>query len=768
MKRSAQLRSLEQGASHSSLLRRNTLFLRLFANYFLLILIPVIVASLLAHVLVVRIIEEDAERFNYVMMSRLSEQTDAEMESLKTNMINILSTSRLRSVLLTPMASSPDSGKLPELLHSLREQLRQLEADGLVEKAYYYFVNEDLIVDAETYTNKSYYFTSRSAMDLSQRRKLEADLTGKKMMDFIDSPTSITASMSYPFNTTSPDVYLLVNLKPDKLKEKINIPESWVTGTAIIDDTGKLISQTGLTQQDQQVLQDRVRSDGKAPQFTILDKTGLSFMKSSFDESWHYISMIDLGTLMKPVYLTRVISWVFLIFFLLIGGLVSYYLSRRLYRPIREIKDGLSSHHLPGEELRNDGDEFDVIKRYSNLIMTENKELFQMVNGMLPIVQEQFFTKILLGQYRDALSIEYYAREIEFTYSDQAERTVLCISFHYDPNIYDSASESTKTFLLTELKDKIHKIAPSMIWLCQTKPDLLACVIQHDPIRENNPDQMAEKVRLVLLEYSAYYKATIGIGKTVQSIEELHQSYEHAAAVLKYRGLHSTVEICSSQPSREIQQWDSFLSVQEVNRILNQYKTRDYDKLLQSVLDLLEVGMRRDAAAIQIKYLFADVLNTWIRAVESEHNELNVPYYSSLFERMNRCMTWDELKQCFEDIHGFLFRKIETSSRSQQFMEIVDYIHEHYDQELSIEYFAGMTNMSIGHFSRTFKEEVGEKYVEYIAKCRLTKAKYFLLETDMKIDEIAERVGYWGRNSLIRAFRRYEGITPAKYRALHQ
>lgn len=760
-------RSPELGAA-SPPPRRHTLFWRLFANYFLLILIPVIVACVLAQVLVVRIIEKDAERFNNVMMSRFSEQTDTELQSLKTHMINILSTSRLRSVLLTPMASSPDRQLLPELLHSLREQLQQLESDDLVDRASYYFVHEDLIIDSETYTNKSYYFSSRYPMDLNRRNKLEAELSGKKMMDFMDSSATLTASMSYPFNTAAPEVYLLVDVNPDKLQEQIHITENWVNGTAIVDDAGKLISQTGLTEQDQQALQQRIRTEGMAPQFTISDKMGLSFLTSSFDESWHYISMIDLGTLMKPVYITRLISWLFLIFFLTVGALASYYLSRRLYRPIREIREGLKSHHLSGEALRHEGDEFDVIKRYSQFIMTENKELFQMVSGMLPIVQEQFFTKILLGQYRDALSIEYYAKEIEFAYSHEAARTVLCISFHYDPPVYDGASESTKTFLLTELKDKIHQLAPGMVWICQTRPDILACIVQHDPIREDHPEYMAESVRLIFLEYSAYYKATIGIGKTVHAMEELHLSYEHAAAMLKYRGLHSMIEICTSQPNRELQQWDPFLSVQEVQRILNQYKTREYDKLLQSVFELLEEGKRKDAAAVQMKYLLADVLNTWIRAVESERNELNVPYYSGLFERMNRCMTWDELKRCFEDIHGFLFRMPQANSRSQQFIEIVDYIHKHYDQELSIEYFAGMMNMSIGHFSRTFKEEVGEKYVEYIAKYRLMKAKQFLLETDLKMDEIAEKVGYWGRNSLIRAFRRYEGITPAKYRNIHQ
>ncbi|ACX63551.1 helix-turn-helix domain-containing protein [Paenibacillus sp. Y412MC10] len=761
-------RLAEPGAADTPPPRRHTLFWRMFANYFLLILIPVIVASVLAQVLVVRIIEKDAERFNQVVMNRFSEQTDAELQSLKTSMINILSTSRLRSVLLAPMSSSPESQLLPELLHSLREQLQQLESDELVEKAYYYFVHQDLMIDAETYTNKAYYFRSRYPLDLNRRHQLEAELSGKKMMDFMDSPASVTASMSYPFNTAAPEVYLLVEVKRDKLEERIHIPESWVTGTAIVDDTAQVIAMTGLTEQDRLALQQRIRTDGFASQFTISDKMGLSFMASGFNESWHYISMVDLGTLMKPVHITRLICWLFLLFFLVVGALASYYLSRRLYRPIREIKDGLKLHHAPNEEGRYEGNEFDVIKRYSQFIMTENKELYQMVNGMLPIVQEQFFTKILLGQYRDALSIEYYAKEIEFAYSHKAARTVLCISFHYDRSFYDSTSESAKIFLLTELKDKIHRLAPGMVWICQTRPDLMACVIQHDHITEGYPERTAEQIRHVFLEYGVYYKATIGIGRTVHAIEELHQSYEHALAMLNYRGLHSTVEICGSPPSRELQQWDSFLSVQEVQRIHNQCKTREYDKLLHSVLDLLEEGKRKDAAAVQMKYLLADVLNTWIRAVESERNELNVPYYSGLFERMNRCMTWDELTQCFQDIHGFLFRKPASSSRSQQFMEILEYIHEHYDQELSIEHFAGMMNMSIGHFSRTFKEEVGEKYVEYIAKYRLMKAKQFLLETDLKIDEIAEKVGYWGRNSLIRAFRRYEGITPAKYRSSHQ
>jgi two-component system response regulator YesN len=58
--------------------------------------------------------------------------------------------------------------------------------------------------------------------------------------------------------------------------------------------------------------------------------------------------------------------------------------------------------------------------------------------------------------------------------------------------------------------------------------------------------------------------------------------------------------------------------------------------------------------------------------------------------------------------------------------------------------------------------------VEYIAKLRLSHAKRLLLETSLKIDDIAEKVGYLGRNSFIRIFKKYEGITPGKFRTSYQ
>lgn len=715
---------------------RLALFWRLFTNYFVVILIPVIVSSILAHVLVVRTIEKDAEKLNDVVISHFSKQTDTALDSLKTSMINMLSSSNLLS-LLRVVDESRDNPQRAEQFHSLREQLMKLQSDKLVSKAFLYFANHDMVVDVDIYTDKTYYFDYRFPMMERQGEVYLSHFIGKKMMDFTDSKAmGMSAIMSYPFNTDKPEMYLVVEFNESKLQEQINIPEEWVTGTAIATSQGLIMNQNGLTDKEAKAVLEHTRANSMGSQFLITDEIAMSLVKSRFDESWYYVTIADLRTLMKPAHITRAISWAFLVFFLVVGSFVSYYLSRRLYRPIKEITE-------------------------------ENKELSQRVSGMSPMVQELFVTKILQGEYRDALSIEYFAKEIKFTYHKNSVRTVLCLALHYNSQEYEQLTETTKSFMLVELKERIFKSSPSMVWLCQTKPDVIACVVQHDPFLHFGAEEAAAIISVVLEQYSPYFKATIGIGKTVNAIEDLHESYELASSVLQNRGLDSDVEICRSPNVWERTQWESFLSVQDVNRIMNQYKTREFDLLLQSVFDMLDEGNRKNATAIQVKYLCTDVLNTWIRAVETEQNDFNVPFFSGLFERLNRCMTWDELRDCFQDIHNILFRAEEPDHRAKQFTDILAYIHEHYNEELSIEYFAGLLNMSNGHFSRTFKEEVGEKYVEYIAKYRLKQAKQFLLETDLKIDDIAEKVGYWGRNSFIRTFRKYEGITPAKYRGIN-
>ena len=64
------------------------------------------------------------------------------------------------------------------------------------------------------------------------------------------------------------------------------------------------------------------------------------------------------------------------------------------------------------------------------------------------------------------------------------------------------------------------------------------------------------------------------------------------------------------------------------------------------------------------------------------------------------------------------------------------------------------------------KEQTGDSLSNYVNKARLNKAKQLLREQKMNINDAAVKAGYYNSNALIRAFKKYEGITPSQYKEL--
>lgn len=105
------------------------------------------------------------------------------------------------------------------------------------------------------------------------------------------------------------------------------------------------------------------------------------------------------------------------------------------------------------------------------------------------------------------------------------------------------------------------------------------------------------------------------------------------------------------------------------------------------------------------------------------------------------------------------------SHRHQRIIErAIQYIHEHYMKEVSLEDVAMDCKMSSGYFSSFFKQEKGVTFIEYITRLRIDKAKTLMSDESLRLYEIAELVGYQDVKYFSRVFKRNVGVTPAEYR----
>ena len=96
--------------------------------------------------------------------------------------------------------------------------------------------------------------------------------------------------------------------------------------------------------------------------------------------------------------------------------------------------------------------------------------------------------------------------------------------------------------------------------------------------------------------------------------------------------------------------------------------------------------------------------------------------------------------------------------------QILLYIEDHLDQDLSLEKIAGEFHYSKFYIARTFKNHTGLTLYKYIQGRRLDEAARKLTETDQPIMEIALEAGYGSQQAFTQAFRGACLCTPQEYR----
>jgi Transcriptional regulator containing an amidase domain and an AraC-type DNA-binding HTH domain len=92
------------------------------------------------------------------------------------------------------------------------------------------------------------------------------------------------------------------------------------------------------------------------------------------------------------------------------------------------------------------------------------------------------------------------------------------------------------------------------------------------------------------------------------------------------------------------------------------------------------------------------------------------------------------------------------------------FIEEHSGEELSLSKVAKAVNISANHLSEKFKQVTGVKFVDYIAQIRFEKARDLLLNSTLRISEIAFAVGFQSLSQFNRVFKKIARKSPSLYR----
>ncbi len=162
--------------------------------------------------------------------------------------------------------------------------------------------------------------------------------------------------------------------------------------------------------------------------------------------------------------------------------------------------------------------------------------------------------------------------------------------------------------------------------------------------------------------------------------------------------------------------------------------------------------------------LTGDIFSSYGLFLENSKQLHNQQYYHYQIESSGHIRDITELLNSFvgkviEEIQHMRF----TNSKLL-INKALNFIDCHYEEKISLEDVARELHLSKQYLCNTFKKETGENMSLYINKLRIEKAKKLLLESDFRIKEIFEEVGYSNQQYFSKVFKKITGMTVMEYK----
>lgn len=106
--------------------------------------------------------------------------------------------------------------------------------------------------------------------------------------------------------------------------------------------------------------------------------------------------------------------------------------------------------------------------------------------------------------------------------------------------------------------------------------------------------------------------------------------------------------------------------------------------------------------------------------------------------------------------------------REEQTLSVLDrakqYIMENFTEDLSLEDVADVVHLNPHYFSKIFKQQCGETFIDYVTRLRIEKAIALIRSTPLSLKEVCFEVGYKDPNYFSRVFKKITGVSPTAYK----
>lgn len=599
-----------------------------------------------------------------------------------------------------------------------------------------------------------------------------------------DALTSLFLVNKLSIDSFQPYGMLIATLDEVRLQELLKTLNPYGEGsTLLLSGNGEWnISSSGeMTSFDKALMEEYTKKAGKEDSFLFTYKHADYSVSSSLftrlGSPWVILSAAPMTGITSPVLLISKVILALSVLGLLLALVLSWFASNRLYSPMERLFRKLSGDSAPHRDIHRN--EFEWIEMRWDSLIKERETLQSTLDRNLPILREGFLLQLVQG-YLFSLTEQEVAERLNHFGLHMEDKQIGSIvveirGLSRKESRFSKGDEELAAFSVGNIAKEI---ATSLGLQCETLNyhDSTLGLFLILPDRQ----QCSEEKSVMLhfgtelsrfLETVMKLQSTVVIGHTTSQIRHVPYLFEETRNLLNYRDLTESKGLIDAgllnDSKAHLDFPYNFLLEKEIIHAFRMGSKEEALVLIhQFMKELTEAGLKKLIIQQGMVQLLGSIQHAML---QSGINPITLYAGANLYQELSQLQEPDDLLEWMENriVKSYIEELMGRQGvHLQQFVEgVLAYIQENYRTDISLESCADNFGTTPYTLSRAIKQVTGINFIDYLTNMRIERAKELLKTTSLKINEIADQVGYQ-HTYFNRIFKKIEGIPPSHYREL--
>jgi AraC-like DNA-binding protein len=496
------------------------------------------------------------------------------------------------------------------------------------------------------------------------------------------------------------------------------------------------------------------------------DKQIVAYNKTEMKD-WIYVGVFSLNNLMDNVRLLRWKIGAIVLFLIILGVVMSYVISRKLYNPLEALVQTVKQRK--GIDLKDDENEMALLSRAFNTIVRQETDLLDILEKNKVTLKERYLLNLLKGEIDgDAFKSDIAAR---FKYTHY-----ICAILSIDK--YKKFTESYSKDQQHYMKMLIMKLCEEVIsnyYCCETilyDINKVTVIVNVDTDEKNDVfkylDKGYKKVQEELLKVFDN-TVTISMGDCHTGELGVFSSFSEALEGMKQKYIYGYGKVMLWKDS-EIKENEYYYPIKIEKHIMNNLTIGQKKETLDAVKELFaNLRSRTNISSDNILQIFIQLIGTTVKYLMD--NNINISdifgHDYNIYQSLSSKETLDDAEEWIMRFYNDILDYANKSDKEvkDHADRVFQFIRNNLKNNIDVTAIADNAGISYSYVRKIVKDKSGKTVLDYINSIRIEEAKRLLRESNMSMIDIALQVGYNNYQSFNRFFQKYEGITPGEFRS---